>query len=519
VRKDWLSGKPRPGAVLVLAAAAFILAVTLSVIALTLKRDALAFHSRDYNYFIEMAARLADPGLTNRYSTNIEGYNLVGLQGIEGVKSIYQAIHTEYYRWVNVLLYTLFRGTLPIYLLISLLSFVPVLYAVFLQRKAGGNGWAVVLFILLFVLFPGAVPTAASDLRSRVLYASAWSLAVMAVYFDRPWAEKLVFLAFLPFIREDGILLGAIVTGLNFVRMRGKPGRGMQTLLYLLVLSAALAAFSWFMAWGGYTRVDTIYNPLNILAGAVSSPVVWGLGLLAASGLGLGWRVARRDPRLVRPLLFWVVYSAVIALAALQLSRDFGVWYTNEISLGAVSGWDIYRKLITWEQTSLLYSTLILPVFLLGSGARGAQRGSALLRIAATALCAGMALTTLLTLPAKMAAWQEQAGPAQLVWNFKHGHDRYRTRLLVDFPTLQAFYDYETVVVYNRLPVWMVYPNLEERFYPQDKELAARAIAGGLEYAVIARESLENVRELAHMAGRELVEVESNERYMILQIR
>jgi hypothetical protein len=65
----------------------------------------------------------------------------------------------------------------------------------------------------------------------------------------------------------------------------------------------------------------------------------------------------------------------------------------------------------------------------------------------------------------------------------------------------------------------MVYPNLEERFYPQNKELAARAIAGGLEYAVIARESLENVRELAQMAGRELVEVQGNERYIILRFQ
>jgi hypothetical protein len=464
-----------------------------------------------------MAARLGDPGLTNRYSTNIEGFNLFGLQGIEGVKSIYHAIHAEYYRWVNVLLYALFRDTLPIYLLFSLLYFAPVLYAVWVRRRAGGGRCAVVLFILLYILFPGAVSAVTGDFRSRMLYASAWSLALMAVYFDRPWGEKLVFLAFLPFIREDGILLGAIVTGLNFIRMRGKPGRGKQTLLFLLVLSAALAAFTWFMAWGGYNRIDNMYNPLNILARVAASPVVWGLALLAAAGLALGWRAAQRSPEAVQVLLFWVVYSAVIALAGVQFSRDFGVWYAHTSSLGVVTGWDSYLKIITWEQTSLLYSVLILPVFLVGSGARGAQHRA--LAAAAALLCAAMALTTLITLPPKITVWQQQVAPARLVWDFKHTHDRYRTRLLVDFPVLQAFYDYETVVVYNRVPVWMVYPNLEERFYPQNKELAARAIAGGLEYAVIARESLENVRELAQMAGRELVEVQGNERYIILRFQ
>ena len=39
----------------------FLLAVAFSVSMLTLKRDALQFHTRDYPYFVEQAARLTDP--------------------------------------------------------------------------------------------------------------------------------------------------------------------------------------------------------------------------------------------------------------------------------------------------------------------------------------------------------------------------------------------------------------------------------------------------------------------------
>ena len=88
-----------------------------------------------------------------------------------------------------------------------------------------------------------------------------------------------------------------------------------------------------------------------------------------------------------------------------------------------------------------------------------------------------MLATTAITLPPQLANWGENAIQAGLVWEFKSGHDPYQTRLLVDFSTYQAFYNFEHVMVYNRLPVWMVYPNLMERFYPQNREMAARMIA------------------------------------------
>jgi hypothetical protein len=518
VPEKQISGTARVGAGFLLAVLVFSLAVSVSVYAFTLKRDALKFHTRDYSYFIEMAVKLTDPGLTKRYATNIEGNNLVGLQGIEGVKSIYHSIHTEYYRFVNALVYAIFSDTLPIYLLFAGIYFAPVLYAAWVSRDASGlRRNFLFLFILLYVLYPGAVPAITGELRSRFLYISAWSLAVIAVYYDRPFIEKLVFLAFLPFIREEGILLGAIVTGLNFVQLRGKPGRKMQTIVFTCILLAASAAFVGFMAWGEYNRIDNAYNPFNVVSRLISPPILGGFFLLAIGSLAAVWQITRRKPGLIQPILFWGIYSACLALCLLQFWRDFSGWYRYAVAIGPLSGWQIFLQTITWEQNSLFFGVLILPIFLLGSGSHHKPRPAA---VAATALlCAVLALTTLFTLPAKLIEWKEQAGPAQLVWDFKRGHNRYHTGLLVDFATLQAFYDYETVVAYNRLPVWMVYPNLEERFYPKDKELAARAIQGGLEYAVISRESLGNVRELADMAGRELVEVESNGQFMVLQFR
>src|SRR5512147_669453 len=90
----------------------YLAAVAASVALNELKRESLQFHTRDFPYFIEQAARLADPRLSNRFALNIDGNNFLGLQGPEGVKGVYQAIHAEYFRYTYTLLYALFHSVL-----------------------------------------------------------------------------------------------------------------------------------------------------------------------------------------------------------------------------------------------------------------------------------------------------------------------------------------------------------------------------------------------------------------------
>lgn len=209
---------------LVIVLVMYLLAALTSVYLMVLKRDALQFHTRDYNYFIEQAARLTDPGLTKRFALNIEGYNMLGLQGIEGVKNLYHAIHAEYFRYFYVLLYGVFRSVIPIYLFYSLFFFLPIPYYAALASSRSKTAWKpVFLFTLAYIMLPTSFDAVTADLRPRVLYASAWCLAVLAVYFDRPFVEKLVVFSLLPFVREEGILLAAVVIALNFLQNAHPP--------------------------------------------------------------------------------------------------------------------------------------------------------------------------------------------------------------------------------------------------------------------------------------------------------
>jgi hypothetical protein len=192
--------------------AVFGLMVLVSSICLTLKRDALQFHTRDYNYFIEQAARLADPQMTKRFTLNIEGYNFLGQQGIEGVKSLYHAIHTEYFRYTYAVLYGIFHRTEPIFIFYSILFFLPILYFALIAFYEGGNVWKQAFFFtLLYVLFPATLNTVTTDLRPRMLFVPAWIMVSLAIYFHRPFIEKLIFFVLLLSIREETILLGGII--------------------------------------------------------------------------------------------------------------------------------------------------------------------------------------------------------------------------------------------------------------------------------------------------------------------
>ncbi len=435
----------------------YLLAVTFSVYCLALKRDALQFHTRDYPYFIEQAVRLADPQLSNRFALNIDGYNFLGLQGPEGVKTIYQAIHLEIFRYTYAVLYFLFHSSLALYIYYCLLFFLPILYFAVLPRPNTRAAWLpVALFALLYLSIPAALNSVTYDLRPRILFISAWSLVVLAVYYRRPFREKLVFFLFLLVLREEGILLGAIVLALNFIRTPVEAGRWKQTLLLLGLDVAAAADFLAFMAWGGYHRVEAAFNPLNFLnefSGASLAAL-----LAAGSALLLVVIAAYRRRLRLAPLLFFLAYAAAVLMTGLSTYRDIALWYQSLVITAPVTPWSVFMEFIAGAQNSLTLYILILLSILLLDMARGRWR--TFLAGSLALACIFFAGLSVYTVAPQVSAWNQAIAPARLVWDFKASQDRLQANLLLDYDTYQAFYDFEKIAVYNRLPLWMVVPEI-----------------------------------------------------------
>lgn len=491
----------------------YILSVLFSVNLLILKREALQFHTRDYNYFVEQAARLTDPNLSKSFALQIEGYNMLGLQGIEGVKNLYHAIHTEYFRYMYVMLYGIFRDSTPLFVLFSLVFYLPILYLAILPQPDDRKPtlqW--LLFTLLYLTFPATLNSVTADLRPRVLLGAVWCLAVMAIHFKRPFTEKLIFFLMLVGIREEGIFLGAILIGLNFIRMQGHRDRNFQTLLFLLIDIGALLAFLAFMRWGGYTRVDDLFNPLSFLRLLLRDYLI----ILSVFAVLLGillWFAWKKNQKQFYSMIYVLGYAMAIVLAGFQWLRDTFGWYEIQRPATPASSYDILLMAVADYSTALVFYFLILLVVILWDFARGTGRklivaGYSVLIVISIAI-------TLTYYPPKIMGWRENLAPARLVWDFVDTHDRLDTKVLLDYDTYQAFYNYDQVIVYNRLPLWDTLP--ENRYYPQNSDALVKQIQAGMDYAVIDRESLDTILEISKKAGISTSEVASNDRYIILK--
>ena len=225
--------------------------------------------------------------------------------------------------------------------------------------------------------------------------------------------------------------------------------------------------------------------------------------------------VARRHPAYLAPLLLFLTYSGAILMTGLSTYRDISLWYRTQMEIAPITTWDVFLEIIAGAQNSLaLYILILLPVLLLDF-ARGRWR--TLLAGGLGTACIFFAALSVYTVVPEISAWKQSLAPARLVWDFKAGLDPYRANLLLDYNTYQAFYDFDKIVVYNRLPLWMVKP--QNRYYPDNKDFLASLIRNRMQYAVVSQKSLADVRELAAMAGRPTRVIASNQRYIVLQFR
>jgi hypothetical protein len=281
--------------------------------------------------------------------------------------------------------------------------------------------------------------------------------------------------------------------------------------LWLILDITALVVFLAFMAWGDFDRVDILYDPRNILTSLQRfylPLMLGGTGLLML----IGWFYFKRRPQFKNVLLLFI-YLAAILLASVQLVRWLPAWYQQQSSLAQVAPKEIYFEIIANPLNALpLYMGLLLLIFW-WDYTRGL--GRKILVAALVVFCVVFAATSLITSQKQITAWKQNLSSTRLVWEFVHSHDRLQTDVLLDYETYQAFYNFENILVYNRLPLWLALP--DKRFYPANKDALVRHIRRRMEYSVVSQTSLKDILELAQLAGVSVTEVASNERYVVLK--
>jgi hypothetical protein len=114
------------------------------------------------------------------------------------------------------------------------------------------------------------------------------------------------------------------------------------------------------------------------------------------------------------------------------------------------------------------------------------------------------------------AAYQNQLRSANDVWGIRKVTDKYKSWILVDYSTHQAFYDYQHVYAYNRLP-WDVTPGVA-RYYPANRQIVQSIVEKDIEYIVVSKESYSLVSEFLSQGGLVGVKLFENDEFVAVHV-
>lgn len=473
-----------------------------------LKEAALAFHEVDFPFYMQFSARLFDPALSAGYTINPEGGNFLGFTGVEGADHFHQSLHFEPFKYLFALLYRSFPMPQAVFAFIGVLYVLPALYLFRIHPKQGVQVWFPLLFTLLYLGYPAAAHTVTFDLRPRVLLVPTLLLAVLSIHYRRPVWERILCFGLLFLVREEALLLGLLLIVYELLHDGPPKPRVWTTSLFLVAWLVGLAAIYAYFRWTGY-QIDARTSPLAPLA---ASPGLWFGGGLLFTILVVVWLrlwVPLRQ-RIPRPGLAQLVWYGLICLSI--------CWpLLQPLARGGASSGEIAAWLrLNLSQQALYYSAALLFLVLLYNNlaAPGAQRKF----LAALTVIAGLCLLySAATLPGFVRAYNNQTGPAQLVTDLRAQTDRQTTYILSDYATIQAFYDYERVFAYQRLP-WRLVKG-KPRYYPQNQAAVERLLREKIDYIAVSRTSQDEIQALLDSAGLKPTERLENEGYVVMRLR
>jgi hypothetical protein len=501
-------GRKRIGKVVL---ALFLTAVVVAAVFNYFKLRSLGFHTRDFAFYLEFAAKLLDPALSNRYSLNPVGYNFLGCPGVdfpgtEGTGNFHQAIHFEPMKYIYAVVYRLSRGPMGIIVLTALVCFFPIVYLAFSRPLDQSlDRWFVILFAILYIVYPSSFLAVSYDLRPYVFLAPFFALSILSLQFRRPLWETVVFFTLMFFSREEAIVLGLVVViyaTLNSVGAR----KGW--------ISAIVLAFLW-LTWFGLMYAYFSWK-----------------------GCVLDWKLALPQLDLNTLILPSIVGVIVLAFFAWLFVRvKLPVWRVFQVVLYSVVfvplGWQLVsmekagtftfsaaQDLVVSPRLVLYFTVMMVLIAILWDliSLRIFRKG-VLVLLAFGILFSLVACSLMpdLTAPGLLLSYIERKPLADLVFSLRDATNREETYILCDYATYQAFYDYENLYVYSRLP-WYLAPG-DVRYYPINVPILQDLLSERVEYIVITKKSESNIDDLLVSASLEPVEVQDNGQYKIIRLR
>jgi len=471
--------------------------------------ESLNFHTKDFAYYLQFGLKWLDSRYTPQMSINPNGINFLGFYGPEATTTIHQAIHFEPFKYIDGIFLILFRAPLALFVLRSALFFAPILYLGWGWYHAHRRNSGIVFTFLLALCALPSMPFAVThDLRPFQLLAPFLLLSLIAITVRRPSWEILLWFNALFLVREEALVFGA---GLIVYALASEIATSMPSKLPIkgMVLSGIFwgvmtAIYFWFMGYPskglGATRViveGEPFNPLSLVP----------LGLLGGLFLGvLGWGWLRKQ-KSVLPL------AALIILVLPMAWQFYGTYNTTTTDI-------LIPDALFSPRLYLMGALFLFLGFLAGAHAQARWVPRLVTTLLGVIAVVGITITTFHP-ESGWAASQEalrRQDEVEVVWKVQSLTNPLETSVLTDKWGYQAFYNYESVMMYESLPYY-VHPHPMQE-YPENLPALVRALDDVVDVIVITKESrtdIESALSTSGMASRVLL-VEQNDRFIVYQI-
>jgi hypothetical protein len=494
----------------------------------------LAFHI-DFSFYMEFIAKTFNPELDNVYSFNGSGHNFFGMVTHEGTLGFHHTAHFELIKYPLALIYRLIPSIYLTLFIFSLLYFLPILsLALFAKGSSKLESAILIVVALLFFVYPPSLPALLNDLRPRMLFNAAIPLVIFAIHFNRPSWQVLLAFAFLLIVREEAVIFAIPLMLFALFQPIERQTLKKNVVGMLFLLAVYLLGILWF-----YTSADYLYDPRwNSFAVLFEHDRAFGLlalASIAALALILRAYVLLNHENTIFPK--WlsafarvrdtderITISVITRLVSLSLLLFplVGQFYLLLMEKWVQSGLASRSERLADTLDRLLYSEhlailgLVTISILLIAWLILPNKVVRYVIPVILALILAFSVPTFFTDHASLPGLAPVELPAQDVFALKRFVDPHEAIILTDYTTLLAFYDFNHVITYERLP-WQVVEG-DPRFYPANQEILKNLIEDQIDYIVIHSRSEEIVQALLDRLTIETNRLSENNPFFIYEV-
>jgi hypothetical protein len=492
---------------LVLVLIGYVLICSISTVYSYFKFKSLNFHPRDFPFYLQFAAKLSDQNLTDQYSLNPDGNNFIGFYGTEAEDNFHRTLHLEPVKYLYPLLYKVFK-TPGLFLFTALIFFFPMVYFTFIHFKTRENShWIVLFFTILYIFTTLSLESASLDLRPFTFLGPVFVILIFSIHFDRPLWEKILFFNCLLLIREEGIIFtfGALLYAAAKEYTQSK--KLYLTKIFTINWLVWVGLLFLYYGWTGYAFINYLSHLQGITKGKLI-PAGIGFVLLFALIYLCLFIIKKRYQQLFSSLFMLLTYSLIFIPVFLAF---ISIFHLPDLDFFFILFRESPRFNILFI-TFLVFLVLAWDLFL-------RNREKIVLKWITVIIMGYFIVNTSLVSYRQFRKFAAERKTTDIVFSIKENTDKYKTGILCDYNTYQAFYDYENVFCFNRLPSYMI--SGPDRYYPENVEALKQLIKERVDYVVLALKG----KEIA--ANREIINILNlnkmpcyarNEKYTIYKI-